>query len=278
MASTASHHHRLSASQGDLGAMLRRWRGMRGRSQLEVSADAGISQRHISFIESGRSLPSRATLMTLARILDVPLRERNALLLAAGYAPAYSEAAWDAEEFRHVSRALDRMLAQHDPFPAVVLDRTWHVLKTNASAPRFFGSLVDLGRYPEPRNLLRMLFDPAALRPAIADWESTALALLQRVHRESVGRALDDATLALIESLLAFPDVPQAWPPEPARGAGPSLPVIPVGFKHGGTVLNFFSMVATVGTPGAVAAQELRLECMFPADEATEAAYARMLG
>jgi len=266
------------ATGGELGTLLRRWRGLRGRSQLDVSTDTGVSQRHISFIESGRSVPSRPTLLALARALDVPLRERNALLLAAGYAPAYSEAPWNAEEMRSVTRALVRMLRQHEPFPALVLDRQWNVLMTNAAAPRFFGRFFDLGRYPAPRNLMRLVFDPQALRPAIADWERTAQVLLQRVHRESAGRALDDATRALVESLLAFPGVSGEWPPAPARDAGPSLPVIPLGFVFEGSVLNYFSMVATVGTPQAVAAEELRLECMFPADEATEELHLRHFG
>jgi transcriptional regulator with XRE-family HTH domain len=266
------------ATGGELGTLLRRWRGLRGRSQLDVSTDTGVSQRHISFIESGRSVPSRPTLLALARALDVPLRERNALLLAAGYAPAYSEAPWNAEEMRSVTRALVRMLRQHEPFPALVLDRQWNVLMTNAAAPRFFGRFFDLGRYPAPRNLMRLVFDPQALRPAIADWERTAQSLLQRVHRESAGRVLDDATRALVESLLAFPGVPGAWPPALARDAGPSLPVIPLGFVFEGSVLNYFSMVATVGTPQAVAAEELRLECMFPADEATEELHLRHFG
>ena len=276
MAAMSSSVQPSVASGGELGALLRHWRGLRGRSQLDIATDTGISQRHISFIESGRSVPSRPTLMALARALDVPLRERNTLLLASGYAPAYSEAPWNAEEMRGVTRALERMLRQHEPFPALVLDRQWNVLMTNAAAPRFFGRFVDLARYPTPRNLMRLVFDPQALRPAIADWERTAQALLQRVHRESVGRAFDDAARALVESLLAFPGVPGEWPPAPARDAGPSLPVIPLGFVYGGSVLNYFSMVATVGTPQAVAAQELRLESMFPADEATEELHLRL--
>jgi transcriptional regulator with XRE-family HTH domain len=267
-----------AACGSELGALLRHWRGLRGRSQLDVATDTGISQRHISFVESGRSVPSRPTLMALARALDVPLRDRNALLLAAGYAPAYSEAPLDAAELRGVMRAVERMLRQHEPFPALLLDRHWNVLMTNAAAPRFFGHFVDLAPFPAPRNLLRLVFDPQALRPAIADWQRTAQALLQRVHLESAGRTLDDGGRALVASLLAFPDVPKEWPPAPARDSGPSLPVIPIGFVHENRVLNYFSMVATVGTPHAVTVQELRLECMFPADEATEELHLRLFG
>jgi transcriptional regulator with XRE-family HTH domain len=265
-----------SSSKNDLGALLRRWRGLRSRSQLQLSGDSGISQRHISFIESGRSVPSRAALMALARSLDVPLRERNALLLAAGYAPAYSDARWDDEELRVVKRALVRMLRQQEPYPALVMDRHWNVLTVNAAAPRFFGTFADLDRFPRPRNLLRLVFDPHGLRPTIANWERTARVLLQRVRREAVGRALDDGTLALVESLLAYPDVSDTWWNSQDEETGAGLPVVPIGFMHDGRVLNYFSMVANVGTPQAVAAEELRLECMFPADDETEVLHQRV--
>jgi transcriptional regulator with XRE-family HTH domain len=121
-----------------LGGVLRHWRNVRGRNQLDLSIETGISQRHISFIESGRSTPSRQTLLEIAQVLDVPLRERNTLLLSAGYAPVYSEAAWNSAQMQSVTKALERILHQHEPFPALVMDRYWNVLMTNDSAPRFF--------------------------------------------------------------------------------------------------------------------------------------------
>src|SRR5215813_8845602 len=111
--------------KNELGDLLKQWRGVRGRSQLDISVDTGISQRQISFIESGRSVPSRLTLMGIAQALEIPLRERNALLLAAGFAPHYSEAAWNSGEMESISRALERMIAQHEPYPAIVMDRYW---------------------------------------------------------------------------------------------------------------------------------------------------------
>ena len=155
-----------------VGDLLRQWRAVRGRSQLELAMDMGVSQRHISFIESGRSSPSRALLLGLSNALDIPLRDRNALLLAAGYAPMYAEPAWDAAEMRVVHRALERMLKQHEPYPALVMDRHWNVLMTNEAAPRFFGQFVDLAKYPKPRNLLRLMFDPQGLRPFVANWDA----------------------------------------------------------------------------------------------------------
>ncbi|VBB15968.1 helix-turn-helix domain-containing protein [Burkholderia stabilis] len=266
-----------NAPPHELGRLLRYWRDVRGVSQLDLSLDAGISQRQISFIESGRSVPGRDTLLTLAQTLDVPLRERNALLLAAGYAPVYSEAPWDAQEMQGVIRALERVVRQHDPFPAIVMDRHWNVLMTNDAAPRFFGCFIDMAAREGPRNLLRLMFDPHGMRPFVADWDTVSRSLLQRVHRESVGRVLDDDTRHLLDDLLALPDTPHDWNTPPAPAAAPAMPVIPIGFVHEGVVLRYFSLVTTVGTPQSAAAQELRMECMFPADDATEARHRRLL-
>jgi transcriptional regulator with XRE-family HTH domain len=238
---------------------------------LDVSLDAGISQRHISFIESGRSVPSRRLLTAVAEALDIPLRERNMLLLAAGYAPLYSEGAWDAPEMGVVTDALRRMLRLHEPFPAVVMDRHWNVLMTNEAAPRFFGAFVDMAARPKPRNLLHLMFDPNGMRPFVDNWEQVAESLLGRVYRESVGRVVDDRTSDLVAALLAYPGVTSAWSVPKAVSASP---VVPVGFRKDGRVIRYFSLVTTVGTPQTVAAQELRLECMCPADEATEAHHA----
>ncbi|RQM46953.1 XRE family transcriptional regulator [Paraburkholderia bannensis] len=259
-----------------LGALLRYWRDARGVSQLDLSLDAGISQRQISFIESGRSVPGRDTLLTLAQTLDVPLRERNALLLAAGYAPLYPEAPWNAEAMQGVTRALERVLRQHEPFPAIVMDRHWNVLMTNDAAPRLFGCFIDMAARTGPRNMLHLMFDPHGLRPHVDDWERVARSLLQRVHREAVGHVIDGGTQRLLDELLAYPDVPRDWNSPPARLASPDLPMVPIGLKHAGEVLRYFSLVSTLGTPQHVAAQELRIECLFPVDEATEARHARL--
>ena len=146
-----------------LGPLLRYWRQERGKSQLDLSMDTGISQRHLSFVESGRSAPSRDFLSVVSDALNIPLRERNVLLLASGYAPQFSEQTMDAEQMAIVSRAIGRMLQQHEPHPALVLDRHWNVVQTNQATPRFFGSFVDLEARPKPRNLLDLMFDPAGI-------------------------------------------------------------------------------------------------------------------
>ena len=259
-----------AAVGGELGELLRYWRGTRGKSQIELSLDTGVSQRHLSFIESGRSAPSRQTLMNIAQGLEVPFRDRNRLLLAAGFAPIYGEDAWNADEMKSVNTALERVLRQHDPFPAVVMDRYWNVFMTNASAPRFFNTFIDLEARPKPRNLLHLMFDPAGLRPFIGHWDRTAKSLIQRVYRESVGHVIDERTRDLLTTLMAYPEVEDALKLVDAAIPEPTLPMIPLSFIRDGRTLNYFSMVTTVGAPQTIATQELRVECMYPADDQTD--------
>src|SRR4029077_8796546 len=191
----------------ELGDLLRYWRQQRGKSQLDLSLDTGVSQRHLSFVESGRSVPSRDLLSVVSEKLDIPLRERNVLLLASGYAPLYDECTWEAAEMILLTKAIDRVLLQQEPHPALVLDRYWNVVKTNQAAPRFFGSFVDLEARKRPRNLLDLMFDPAGMRPFVENWEAVAAGLLQRVYRESVGHVLDQKTVELLKSLERYPGV-----------------------------------------------------------------------
>jgi transcriptional regulator with XRE-family HTH domain len=174
----------------ELGNLLRYWRHERGKSQLDLSLDTGISQRHLSFVESGRSVPSR-----------------DLLLLASGYAPIYEESSWEVAEMSAVTKAIERVLRQQEPHPALVLDRYWNVIKTNEAAPRFFGSFVDLEARPWPRNLLDLMFDPAGMRPFVEHWDVVAAGLLQRVYRESVGHVVDQKTMELLKKLEKYPGV-----------------------------------------------------------------------
>jgi len=265
-------------AQGGLGPLMRYWRGMRGKSQLDVSLDTGISQRHISFIESGRSTPSRQTLLDIAQALDVPFRERNALLQSAGYAAMYSESPLEALETQGLRKALHRILNQHAPFPAVVMDRYWNVLLANDFSSRFFNHFVDMSARTSPRNMLHLMFDPDGMRPFIVDWEQTARSLIERVHRESVGRAIDDKTNELLRSLHAYPNAGREWTARSPAVGPPHSPVITLSFAKDEVVMNYFSMITTVGTPQTISAQELRIESMFPADDATEMRHIQMLG
>ena len=258
----------------ELGTLLRHWRDLRGKSQFDLSLDTGVSQKQISFVESGRSVPNRQTLAIIAQALDIPLRDRNTLLLACGYAPIYSESDWDSVEMKSVTDALKRILRQQEPFPAMVMDRYWSVLMMNECAPRFFNCFIDMAARQGSQNMLHFLFDPKGMRPFIANWEDVARSLFERVYRESVGRVVDEKTKALVTALLAYPDVKSEWKNPVALSF---MPVIPIGFIKDGLVLNYFSMVTTVGTPQTVAAQELRIECMFPADDTTEIHHASMI-
>jgi transcriptional regulator with XRE-family HTH domain len=257
------------------GTLLAHWRRARSLSQLALGLEADTSQRHISFVESGRAHPSRDLVLTLAAVLDVPLRERNALLTAAGYAPCFQELSFDSPEMQPVARALDMILAKHEPFPALVMDRHWNVIRTNPAAPAFFGRLIDLNTLPRPFNILRTVFHPDGLRPVIANWEAVAETLLQRVQRELLGGIPDDTIEALVKEILAYPGVP---PRLKLRALGPMpTPVVPIAFHKDGLTMRYFSTVTTLGTPQDITCQEIRLECFFPADAETEAA-AKELG
>ena len=256
----------------ELGSLLRHWRSLRGKSQLDLALEAGLSQRHLSFIESGRSMPGRQKLIDLAEALDVPLRDRNSLLLAAGYAPVYPDGDWDGPEMRSITRAVNRMLHQQEPYPAILMDRYWNVLATNEAAPLFFGQFVDLRARKGPRNVLHLMFDPGGMRPFIRDWDRVERALIARVHREAVGRLVDERTRDLLAVLADY-----RRSGDKSTSSDELLPMIPLSFEKEGMILNYFSIISTVGTPTTVAAQELRMECMFPVDEATEKQHAALL-
>jgi len=257
---------RSTAGREAFGLLLKEWRRVRRKSQLTVALEARISPRHLSFVESGRSAPSREMVGTIADALQVPLRERNALLVAAGYAPAYPETGLLAGEMTQVRAALDRMLQHQEPYPAMVLDRQWNILQTNRSAPKLFGLFIDLEKPAEQRNLIRSMFDPGLLRPHVANWNQVAEALVERVFSEAVGGVPDPRVLALLEDLRQFGDVP----PVHRRALTGTMPFLPVQFRRDPLTLSFFSMVTTVGAPADITAQELRIESFFPADASTE--------
>jgi transcriptional regulator with XRE-family HTH domain len=249
-----------------VGRLLQYWRGVRRKSQLALALEAEVSARHLSFVETGRARPSREMVLTLAAALDVPLRERNDFLLAAGYAPLYRESDLDAPELAPARQAIGRVLGQQEPYPAVVLDRYWNLVRSNRGADRLFGLFLDPAALPRPANVLRLMFDPAGLRPFVANWEALAPALLRRVHREAVGGAADEATLELLEEILSYPGVPRSWGlPDPVALS----PFVPVHFRRGVLSFCYFSVVTTLGTPQDVTLQELRIESFFPADGAT---------
>jgi len=251
-----------------VGRLIQHWRHARKKSQLALALQAGVSTRHLGFLEIGRANPSREMILLLAGVLDVPLRERNALLLAAGYAPMYTETGLDAPEMQHAHKAVAMILQHQEPYPAVVMDRHWNMLTSNSAAERFFSELVTLPTGGPPPNIIRLMFDPAGLRPFVANWEAVAEALVQRVHREALGGVPDLTTVALLEEVLGYPGVPARWGAPDLLAPFPK-PYLPVQFRKGDLVRDFFSTVTTLGTPLDVTLQEIRIECFFPADEQT---------
>jgi transcriptional regulator with XRE-family HTH domain len=254
------------AAPPPFGALLAYWRKARRLSQLALATEAEISPRHLCFVETGRSRPSREMVLLLAGVLDIPLRERNELLLAAGFAPMYAESSLDAPVLAAVRGALDAILRQQEPFPAVVMNRRWDIVLTNRAAERFFGFLLG-DRPPDPQpNVLRMMLGPAGVRPMVANWDAVAETLVRRVHREVVGGVQDEATTNLLSEILAYPGVRESWR-RPTHDL--SLPIVPITFRKGDRVFHYFHTVTTLGTPQDITAQEIRIECFFPADSAT---------
>jgi transcriptional regulator with XRE-family HTH domain len=259
----------VTSTTSPVGALLRHWRAVRHLSQLALAGEVATTQRHLSFIESGRSQPSRTMVLRLARVLDVPIRERNQLLLAAGYAPLYREAGLTSEEATQVRAAVGQMLEAHEPYPAIVMDRHWNVTTSNSAANAFFGWLLGAREHEQPANVIRLMFDPDGLRPFVRNWEAIAEALVRRVHREAVSGVPDADTVALLEHALAYPGVPSEWRTPDFRT--PPLPVIPVEWDKDGLALSYFSTVTTLGTPQDAMLEEIRIESFFPADEPTAA-------
>jgi transcriptional regulator with XRE-family HTH domain len=234
-------------------------------SQLDLALDADVSSRHLSFVETGRSQPSREMVLRLAEALEVPLRERNALLLAAGYAPVYRETDLGAPEMVDARLAVEFILAKQEPYPAIVVDRHWNLLLANAATHRFLALFLP-GPPAGPVNVMRLMFDPRGVRPFVENWEEVARHLVERLHREAAGPA-DEATRTLLEELLGYPGVPSDWrTPQLDRVPAPLLSIV---YRKGDLRLGVFSTITTFGTPQDVTLQELRIECFFPADEAT---------
>jgi transcriptional regulator with XRE-family HTH domain len=255
-------------SSSAIGALLQYWRKARSLSQLALAAEADVSPRHLCFVETGRATPSREMVLLLAEALRVPLRERNALLLAAGYAPMFVESSLDDPTLAAVRSAVNAILLQQEPYPAVVMNRRWDIVGANDAAVHFFGRATQgreaVGGTP---NVLRQMFHPDGLRGSVKNWDSVGPALIQRIHREASGGVVDSATRALIEELLGYPGVPKSWQALDPRVT--LTPVLPVTFIVDGITFNYFSAVTVLGTALDITLQELRIESFFPCDDAT---------
>jgi transcriptional regulator with XRE-family HTH domain len=260
----------IIAVKEDFAARLRWWRERRALSQLDLANEAEISQRHLSFLELGRAAPSREMVLRLADALAVPFREQNTLLLAAGFAPVWREQRLDSPEASALHHALDLILAQQEPYPGFVLDRRWHLLRTNRAGRQFVRFLTGDSTFEvdsqRPVNLADALLAPDALRPLIGNWQDVALYFIRTVRGDALADR-SDATAALLARLLRYPDVAAF-----ARSAfmeQPQDPVLTMAIRKGDVAMRLFTTLAVFGTPLEVTAEEVRIESFFPADEAT---------
>jgi transcriptional regulator with XRE-family HTH domain len=246
-----------------VGDLLRDWRQRRHLSQLDLAAIAEVSTRHLSWVETGRSRPTPQMILRLAESMDVPLRERNALLLAGGFAPAFAESALDAPPLGPVLAALRAVLAAHEPFPALVVDRSWELVEANAGiGPLLAGAAAEL--LEPPVNVLRLSLHPRGLAPRIANLPQWRAHLLARLARETAATA-DPGLADLLTELRGYPGGEQAVPP------GGQV-VVPLRLRVGDQVLSFLSTTTVFGTPQDITVEELALEAFYPADGPTREA------
>jgi transcriptional regulator with XRE-family HTH domain len=251
-----------------VGALLREWRAARRLSQLDLALEVGMSARHLSCVETGKAQPSRDMVARLADALEMPLRERNTLLLAAGYAAKYAETDLSTAQMAPVRRAIEFILRQQEPYPALVTNRHWDVLLTNGALNRLFGRMRN-GR-PRHMNVMRQVFDPQDMRPFVVNWEEVAGDLIRHLHNEVAASPTDAKARALLDEVLAYPDIPAGW--RTRDPAATPLPLLTTVFRMHDTQLQFLSTFSIFGASRDVTIDELRIECLFPADEATATA------
>jgi transcriptional regulator with XRE-family HTH domain len=247
---------------------LRAWRQKRRLSQLELALESGVSQRHVSFLESGRAKPSRSMILQLSETLEVPLRERNDWLMAAGFAPVFRARPLDDPQMSQVMSAVRLMLANHEPFPAVAIDRAWNIRLANRPFEMLVSVLGDgvWGRVGgAERNLMRLVFHPNGIKPLIANWKAIAPLLWHRARREADalgGQEMKD----VLADLSQYQDSETLWAAEETA----LVPVLPLEVQKDGLRMSLFTVIATFGTAQDVTADELRIESFFAADEATD--------
>ena len=248
------------------------WRKRRGLSQLQLALAAACSQRHVSFLELGRTKPSREMVLRLSATLDVPLRQSNELLLAAGYAPVWGETDLSAQALAPIREALNYILAQQEPFPAVVVDRRWNLRQANQGAVAMVEFLVGPLKPGTAINLADALVAPDVLRPHLTNWSNVVHYFVRSVEADAAADGTPE-TAALLERLLSYEGVRVTMSQVLTRG--PDAPVLPMHFTKAGINLRLFTTIATLGTPQDITLQELRIESFFPMDGETRAAFRR---
>ena len=260
--------HTTSEAGGRVGTQIRAWRQRRRRSQLDLALDAEISARHLSFLETGRSRPSREMVLRLADKLDVPLRERNELLVSAGFAPVFPERPLDDPTLQAARRAVDLVLKGHEPFPALAIDRHWTLVASNAAVAPLLGG-VDSSLLAPPVNVLRLSLHPGGLAPRIANIGEWREHLFDRL-RHQIELTADEKLIELLAELRDYPAPEERGPAGAAVDYGNV--VVPFRLRSGDRELAFFSTTTVFGTPVDITLSELAIEAFFPADEATASA------
>jgi transcriptional regulator with XRE-family HTH domain len=269
---------RSNASSSSLtdsfATLLKQWRNRACLSQLDLALASQVSQRHISFLESGRAKPSQDMVLKLATVLEIPLRQQNLMLTASGFSPIHAETDLSSPEMTSIRRAIDFMLRQQEPYPAIVMDRYWNLLLTNDGATRFLSAFIDLERLQAnfcidgKINLMQVIFHSQGLRPFIVNWEEFAGHLIQRVHREAIASGPSEQSTALLNELMSYPGVSDIW--QTSDKSTQHALLLTIHLKRNRKDFQFFSTIVTLGTPYDITLQELRIECLFPASEVTE--------
>ncbi|MGH8806593.1 MAG: helix-turn-helix domain-containing protein [Noviherbaspirillum sp.] len=249
-----------------VGDFLREWRQRRRMSQLDLALDAEISTRHLSFMETGRSTPSRDMVLRLAERLEIPLRERNALLVAAGFAPFFPERSLDDPRLQPARKAMELVLAGHEPYPALAVDRHWTLMAANSALPLLLAG-VDPVLLTPPVNVLRVSLHPQGVAPRIVNYWECRNHLIERL-RHQIGITADPVLIDLLDELNAYPAPAGAMPQPPSGGEFAGV-VVPFQLQTEGGVLSFITTTTVFGTPVDVTLSELALESFFPADAAT---------
>lgn len=248
-----------------VGPLLKQWRRARRMSQQDLAIASEVSTRHISFVENGKSAPSREMVLVLASALDMPLRERNVLLRSAGFAPAYRESSLDDPEMAGVRHVLDIILEHHEPFPAIALDHVWNLQRMNAAATRVLGFFLGASASPAlAKNVMHALFHPDGFRPWVVNFDDVAGAVIDRLYREAMIEPEGSPSRALLDELEAYEGVSAKMRAVDLNRA--FSVAIPLHLRKDEVDVRFLTTITTLGTPLDVTAQELRIESYFPAD------------
>ncbi len=266
-------HHSPDVVTSQFSRLLKHWRNVRRLTQIELASDADVSARHVCFLETGRSQPSREMVQLLGSVLDLPLEERNALHVAAGFVPPYGDKGLAAENLQPVRQALDFMLRQQEPYPGIVVDGHWDVRMRNQASARLLGPFRDSYEM-DPRvadNAMHVAFHPGGLRQFMLNWAEFAGQLIQILHRDVAQGSR--AAAQLFDEIMVYPGLPAEWR---LPGHSASSPVMTMQLAKGDYRLSFFSTFTTLAMPTDAVLQQIKIECFFPADDAT-AAKARQL-